>query len=441
MKAVVISFAPEDRASLVSAYAGVESELARAGYDSIQRFEVSKLKLGFCQGEFDCWLRTPGRCKIHDAEQEITAAIPSADAMVFFGPTAFGGFCHQLKRAIDRTICLVSPFFEARNSLTHHSARYARIPKLFAVGWQAQRDTARQSTFEALNDAQAINFFSPGRGSLLVTAEWDTNAADAFRRLLAEPLVPGAAIDTREALRDELLTVSRPAAKTLRAVPRRASLLIGSAKPEGKSASECVALACERLLQDRGITCELHRANEFVHDDARTLATARAIAQSDLFLLCTPLYVDSLPSLVTHALELITQARGVIHADAAFMPFINCGFPEAAHNRTAVRILRHFAEDAGYWFAGALPLGGGGVIQPPQPLDVEQPPVAHVVRALRLTIPELATGRGVPAAALEAIVQPSLPGFAYRLMADLGFRWQAHLLGTRQRDLRAKPFA
>lgn len=441
MKAVVVSFAPEDRRPLRAAYQELEVELARAGYISIERFDVSRLKLGFCQGEFDCWLRTPGRCKIHDAEQELTAAIPSADALVFFGPTAFGGFCHQLKRAIDRTICLIAPFFETRNSLTHHSARYAHLPPLFALGWQKEPSVEREVTFAALNDAQAINFSAPGRGATLLAGNWDARAANTVRRLLAEPLRPGATLGAADALHDELLAVSRPASSTLRAPPRRAALLIGSAKPKDQSASECVARACERLLQNAGVASEVHRATEFVHDDARALAAARAIAENDLFLLCTPLYVDSLPSLATHALELIADARRSARSEAAFMPFINCGFPEAAHNRTAVRILRHFAEDAGYWFAGALPLGGGGVIQPGQRLEVEQPPVAHVVRALRLTMPELAQGRGVPTAALEAIVQPALPPFAYRLMADLGFRWLAHRIGTRQRDLRAKPFA
>ena len=64
----------------------LDEQLARAGYDEVEHFDVSEAKLGFCQGEFDCWVNRPGRCKIDDAQQPIVAAIPAAHALVYLGP-------------------------------------------------------------------------------------------------------------------------------------------------------------------------------------------------------------------------------------------------------------------------------------------------------------------------------------------------------------------
>jgi multimeric flavodoxin WrbA len=443
MKAVVISAVPEAHPSLSAIAQILDSELGRAGYDTVQRFEVTTLKLGYCQGEFDCWVRTPGRCKIHDAEQDITAAIPGADALILLGPVVFGGFSHAHKRAIDRLICLIAPFFERRNALTHHEPRYAHYPKLHALGWLARRDGEQSAIFDALNDAMAINLFAPARSSAILDDEHAELHQATIRRLLEAPCEPGATLDDRAALQRELLDASHPGPQRVRPAPKTAALLVGSAKPKGTSASECVARAFERRLEALGVACRLHHATEFVHDGVPALAAARSIAQADLFLLATPLYVDSLPSLVTHALELVAHARGSSGSAAAFVPFINCGFPEAEQTRTAVRIARQFAALANYDFAGALPLGGGGILTPERKLELddERPPVGHVVRALALSAPALAMSLPVPDAAFQAIIAPPLPDVLYRLAGDLGFRWQARRLGTAQRELRARPFA
>ena len=117
--------------------------------------------------------------------------------------------------------------------------------------------------------------------------------------------------------------------------------------------------------------------------------------------------------------------------EAFFVPLINCGFPEPEHTRTAIRIARHFAAAASYGFAGALPLGAGGAVTTDRDLDQPRPPVTHFVEALGLAAGALAAGAVVPAAALDEIVKPSFPDILYRLAGDLGFRWQAHLHGTR----------
>jgi multimeric flavodoxin WrbA len=433
MKAVIISTAPEGTA-LADLERVVEEQLRQAGLPDIHRFDVSGGRLGYCHGEFDCWLYTPGRCKIADEQQEIARAIPSAATLVLVGPMSFGGFGWELLRATNRLICLVSPFFEKRACLTHHEARYARYPSLVSIGLSEQVDPYARTTFDALNDANAISFLAPRRVAVTLGPDqesWRSSVARALER----PSLPGASISDRRSLRRELLDVA--AAEPAEARPiRTASLLVGSAKPKGTSVSERLARAFLDRFAAAGVRCELHFATEFVHDDAQARAAARALAAADLFLLATPLYVDALPSLVTHALERIAGERTI--GGGMFVPVINCGFPEPEHTRTAIRISRSFARVAGYRFGGALPLGGGAAAEKAN-LDRPHAPVVHLVRAVDAAAASLAAGHGVPARALEEIVHTPMPDAVYRMFADLGFRYRAHTLGTSQSALHARP--
>jgi hypothetical protein len=118
------------------------------------------------------------------------------------------------------------------------------------------------------------------------------------------------------------------------------------------------------------MTTAIHAATDFLRDE-RARLTARAVGAADLFVLVTPLYVDAFPALATHALECIADARSGSSPPAQFAAVVNCGFPEPEHIRTALRIARHFAAAARYDWAGGLPLGGGGAVDPRTPLDAQ----------------------------------------------------------------------
>jgi len=237
-----------------------------------------------------------------------------------------------------------------------------------------------------------------------------------------------------------LTEVARPAAGIgLPAHTRTAAILIGSAKIKGTSASESLARALASRLEGEGVATEVHFATEFVHERGTALAAAGAIAAADLCVLVTPLYVDALPALATHALELVARARVGSPRNARFAAVVNSGFPEPEQNRTALRIARHFAERAGYQWAGGLPLGGGGVIDPKVALDDQHGPTEHIKRALDVAAVALGRGDGVPMEALELMMESPLPDVAYRVIGDLGWRYQAHRNGLAQRALKARP--
>ena len=163
------------------------------------------------------------------------------------------------------------------------------------------------------------------------------------------------------------------------------------------------------------------------------------MASADLFVLVSPLYVDAFPALATRALEQVAAARAGSGRPAAFTTIVNCGFPEPEHTRTALAIARHFARAAGYAWAGGLPLGGGGAIDPAVPLDAQHGPAEHVKAALDRAVPALARGEGLPDEAIARMTALPMPDAVYRVMGDLGWRYQVYRNGLAQSALRARP--
>jgi multimeric flavodoxin WrbA len=439
MATVILSAAaPDGHDALGELEAMVRAELRRKGEDDVRTFALATMKLAYCQGEFDCLVKTPGVCRAHDAEQEIVRAIHDADNLVLIDAITDGGHSYTVKRAQDRMLVLLSPFFEKRASLTHHPSRYGRQASLFALGWMRAPDREQARTWGDLADANAINMLAPRVGVAVVDDAHREAWPVEVCAMLASRAHPGANIAARGPLRDAVIEAARPDAVPPVAAPvRTAAILVGSAKIKGTSVSEVLAHACAARLQRDGVETAIHFATDFVHD-GKGAATARAIAAADLFILAAPLYVDALPALVVRACDRIALAR--TGADTGrFAMIVNCGFPEPEQTRTALRIARHFAARAGYHWGGGLPLGGGGSIKSDTPLDEQHGPAEHVRRALDVALPALARGDDIPDAARELIMKSPMPDVVYRLLGDLGWRYLAHRNGLRQHDLRARP--
>ena len=440
MPSVILSAASPRQPALSRLVELVRAELIRLGETKVKIFELSTLQLAYCQGEFDCWVKTPGLCRANDDEQDIMQAVHDAKRLVYVDALTFGGHSFLLKRAQDRLIGLVSPFFEKRATLTHHGARYAEPAAMYALGWLPRPDAEQARTWMSLADGNAVNLVAPRVGAAVVEDTAPERWPAAVEAMLASVERPGDSRHVRASLREALLEAARPLAPASPPTPTRtAAILVGSAKIKGTSVSENLARALATRLRRQGIESQLHFAVEFIREGPAALQAARAIASADLFILATPLYVDALPALATHALELVAAARSSASGPARFVLLANCGFPEPEQNRTVLQLGRHFARAAGYQWAGGLPLGGGGVVDPRVPIDEQHGPREHIKRALDAAAASLAKGGVVPPEALAAMMEAPLPDAAYRVLGDLGWRYQAWQNGVAQRDLRDRP--
>lgn len=91
----------------------------------VELFYTKKLKIHPCQGDFDCWLKTPGECFQKDDMQMLLPRVGEADVLVFATPVYVDGVTGPMKNLLDRLIPLVQPFFELRGGHCRHPRRGA----------------------------------------------------------------------------------------------------------------------------------------------------------------------------------------------------------------------------------------------------------------------------------------------------------------------------
>lgn len=222
---------------------------------------------------------------------------------------------------------------------------------------------------------------------------------------------------------------------------KKVLLLVGSAKPVGASSSEALGRYLLSGLADRGWRTEIRHVARSLRTESRTVDLLEAVDSSDLWVAASPLYVDSLPHLMTEALERIFDHRRKLPSppEMGFAAISNCGFPEPEHNEPALEIYRLFAQEAGFRWLGGLAQGGGQPLGG-QPLD-ESGGMARFARAaLDLAAEALSNGEGIPPRAAELMARPLIGPRLYVWMGEMGWRWQAWRNGV-YRELRARPYA
>lgn len=100
----------------------------------VELFYTRKLNIHPCTGEFNCWLKTPGKCLHNDDMNLLYPRIDAADVIVFATPVYVDGVTGPMKNLMDRIIPLVQPFFELRDDHCRHPGRgEAKARKLVLV--------------------------------------------------------------------------------------------------------------------------------------------------------------------------------------------------------------------------------------------------------------------------------------------------------------------
>jgi hypothetical protein len=217
----------------------------------------------------------------------------------------------------------------------------------------------------------------------------------------------------------------------------KALLLVGSPR-KGKSASETLGAYLMGRLETHEVETQKLYVYPALRSETKMDSLVAAAAAADLVIISAPLYVDSLPAAVTELLEVLHR-RLDDHARPAEQRLVaisNSGFPEAEQNEIALRIYRSFAHQAGFSWAGGLALGAGEAIKG-KPLHESGGMAQNVIAALDLAAEALSAGKAVPQEAVDLMAEPLVPAWMYRMMGNLGWRFQAFQRGT-WRQLRAQ---
>ncbi len=80
-----------------------------------------------------------------------------SDVVVFFTPVVFGGYSSILKKALDRFIPNILPFFRIYHNEIHRLPRYSHYPDLIFLGTLTEKDPSLEHTFYQLVERNVLN--------------------------------------------------------------------------------------------------------------------------------------------------------------------------------------------------------------------------------------------------------------------------------------------
>ncbi len=123
-------------------------------------FDLDGMTIKPCRGCFACWVKHPGICAIRDDQESILREMAASDLWVFLTPVTFGGYSSALKKALDRAIPVLLPFFIKVNGEIHHPQRYSTSRKLIVLGTQPEADEETERIFRGLAHRNGINMAS-----------------------------------------------------------------------------------------------------------------------------------------------------------------------------------------------------------------------------------------------------------------------------------------
>lgn len=107
----------------------------------VELYYVKKLKINPCQGELNCYLKTPGECFQEDDMQLLYPKLRESDMWVFATPVYWDGVTGPMKNLMDRLTPLSGPFYEVRDGkctvTLRDGVRYGKVALVSTAGcWE-----------------------------------------------------------------------------------------------------------------------------------------------------------------------------------------------------------------------------------------------------------------------------------------------------------------
>jgi len=157
------------------ALVALQQALAEAGHTT-EVITLRERTIAPCRGCFGCWVKTAGECVIDDEGRGVARAIARSDLLVYLTPVTFGGVSSELKKALDRMIPNISPFFARVSGETHHQRRYRKPPRLVGLGILPRPDRKAEAIFKTLVERNALNLRTPRMAAAVITPTSDVAA-------------------------------------------------------------------------------------------------------------------------------------------------------------------------------------------------------------------------------------------------------------------------
>jgi multimeric flavodoxin WrbA len=186
MKALILDGSKSNNDESTKIFNLMLEELNQLNWEVIS-IALEDINIGYCTGCFGCWVQTPGECIIKDYEEKVVRDMVHSDLIIYLTPIVFGGYSSILKKALDRQIGRVLPYFVKVNGEVHHSKRYEKQQSLLSIGLLDKHDAEKEDIFKMLVARNAINMWAPFQRAIISLKGEDVSEfSNHFNKALME---------------------------------------------------------------------------------------------------------------------------------------------------------------------------------------------------------------------------------------------------------------
>ena len=269
-----------------------------------------------CTGCFGCWNRTPGSCVMKDGYGDMGYLIHHAEEVHVISRYTYGGFSGFVKNVFDRSLGYVLPHFEIVDGESHHKKRY---------------DEEKPYTFI---------FYGPR------LSEEEKKSARRY--------VKAVTVNMRTLVKDVIFEESEETSLKEKKKPQESGgiVLLNCSMRQRNSLALAKELAKrikeETLLVNLSEYLKNHDGLLEFLKDARTLV------------LCTPLYVDGLPSQLIRLLEHMEQHEW--KSAKKIYVLANMGLYESGQLVSLFEAVKQWCKKTGFDYCGGLGVAAGELV-------------------------------------------------------------------------------
>ena len=167
MNIIILDGSRQPVPALESVKAELRERIGGKGHQ-LEEIVLRDNSMSRCTGCFGCWVKRPGLCVYEDDSKKVASCIANAQFMVMLTPVTFGGYSSLLKKALDRQMPILLPFFEKVQGEVHHALRYESYPTMLVVGSLDKEDKLHENVFSRLAKRNSINGHAPKSNSMVV---------------------------------------------------------------------------------------------------------------------------------------------------------------------------------------------------------------------------------------------------------------------------------
>ena len=349
---------------------------------------------GSCLGCFGCWVHTPGRCVRRDALGDLGEKIAQVTELIVVSHLTWGGHSELVKRALDRCLPYLHCDFEVHAAVGQRGQAVLSHFTVTTWFWGPSSASEREC-------ARVIAAANTNNQHARVGGIWFCDDAS------------GAGVAANSPASGE---------KSVRPWPPRRPHHVGLVclSPHGKASTS-------RLLLDdlAAATRAYERRAEMGEHTLELFEVTRPeeAAGADALVLAMPLYVDELPS---NAIGELARIGATAHPGTRVYALLNCGFFEPEQMTSGARVLELWCQEHGLAWAGAVLVGGGGMV----PSIWGSPRLGWIRRPVSEATDELVLALRSGSDAGVIPVRQRIPRWAYILAAQAGWRAQARKNGV-----------